>query len=251
MTPKDNEGLVSRPSRAAPVQHFINSSSRSDAPRLLDLFCCAGGAGEGYRRAGFHVVGVDIEAQPQNPHEFIRADVFGLDPAWIAANFDAVHASPKCQAHSSLRHMHNAKQHDNQIPATRTLLEATGLPWIIENVEGAREHMRDPITLCGTMFGLGAEGAELRRHRLFETSFSIPLAPQCLHRLPRVIGVYGGHGRDRRRKVNTQDFSTEARRQAMGIDWMNGSKLSQAIPPAYTEWLGRELLAHMMARRAA
>lgn len=218
-------------------------------PRLLDLFCCAGGAGMGYALAGFDVFGVDIEPQPLNPHPMMLASVFDLDPAWIAANFDAVHASPKCQAHSSLRHMHNAKEHENQIPGTRELLIAAGLPYVIENVEGAREHMRDPIRLCGTMFGLGSGDAELRRHRLFETSFPIALVPECQHAKPRVIGVYGGHGRDRRRNVNTQDFPTSARREAMGIDWMTSTKLSQAIPPAYTKWLGDRLMEEVRASR--
>ena len=96
------------------------------------------------------------------------------------------------------------------------------------------------------MFGLGSGDAELWRHRLFELSWGYVLAPPCQHRRkPRVIGVYGGHGRDRRRTVNTQDYSTEQRREAMGIDWMSGAELSQAIPPAYTEYLGRALHAHL------
>ena len=212
--------------------------------RCLDLFCCAGGAGEGYRRAGFDVTGVDIRPQPHNPHRFIQADALAFLREH-SHEFDLIHASPPCQAHCDLKHMWNAKRHTDLIGPTRDLLRQTGKPWIIENVEGAP--LETPVILCGTMFGLGTGDAELRRHRLFELGGGLPplLVPPCQHkRKPRVIGVYGGHGRDRRRKVNTQDFSTDARREAMGIDWMTGAELSQAIPPAYTEFLGRHALAY-------
>lgn len=217
-------------------------------PRLLDLFCCAGGAGMGYARAGFEVTGVDIVPRPRYPFAFVQADVMTLDPEWVAS-FDAIHASPPCQAHSAMKSMHNAKVHPDLVAPTRALLNASGRPWIMENVPGAP--MQNPVMLCGTMFGLGAEDAELRRHRLFEMSHPPTLTPQCEHRRPRVIGVYGGHGRDRRRTHNTQDFSTAARAEAMGIDWMTGAELSQAIPPAYTEWLGRHLIAHLELEDAA
>ena len=132
-------------------------------PRLLDLFCCAGGAGMGYARAGFEVVGVDVRPQPRYPFEFIQADVMGLDPKWIAS-FDAIHASPPCQAHTAMKSMHNAKAHDDLIEPTLAILKASGLPWIMENVVGAP--LRDPVLLCGTMFGLGVEDAELRQDLL-------------------------------------------------------------------------------------
>ena len=214
--------------------------------RILDLFCGAGGAAVGYHRAGFEVVGVDIAPQPNYPFEHYQADAVRWLRAWadgefwyVQNTFDAIHASPPCQAFTSLKGMHNAKQHDDLLTPTRELLKATGLPYVIENVEGAP--MRNPVMLCGSAFGLEAEGARLQRHRLFETNFPL-LSPGCAHgRASRVIGVYGGHGRDRRRKVNTQDFSTDARREAMGIDWMTGAELSQAIPPAYTEHIGTYL----------
>jgi DNA (cytosine-5)-methyltransferase 1 len=140
--------------------------------------------------------------------------------------------------------MHNAKQHPDLLTPTRELLQQIGRPYVIENVEGAP--MIDYITLCGTMFDLGTQDAELWRHRRFEVVPAILFVPACTHRIkPRVIGVYGGHGRDKRRKANTQDFSVEQRREAMGIDWMTGAELSQAIPPAYTEWLGRRILEAM------
>lgn len=211
--------------------------------KLLDLFCCAGGAGEGYRRAGFDVTGVDLRPQPHNPHRFIRGDALEYLEAH-GHEYDAIHASPPCQAHCDLKHMWNAKKHTDLIAPTRELLKRTGKPYVIENVEGAP--LTNPVILCGTMFGLGTDDAELRRHRLFEVNWPLFLRPQCEHgRKPRVIGVYGGHGRDRRRIANTQDFPTTARREAMGIDWMTGAELSQAIPPAYTEWIGRQLIAEI------
>ncbi len=194
----------------------------------------------GYYRAGFDVVGVDIRPQKHYPFEFHQADAmtFPLD------GFDVVHASPPCQAHCDLKHMWNAKKHIDLIEPTRRRLSESGKLYVIENVEGAP--LVNPIKLCGTMFGLKTTGAELRRHRLFETNWPLLLVPQCQHKNePRVIGVYGGHGRDRRRTVNTQDFSTEARREAMGINWMTGAELSQAIPPAYTEFIGRQLMIEL------
>jgi len=215
-------------------------------PLLLDLFCGAGGAAMGYHRAGFDVVGVDIKPQPHYPFDFERADVFewmrdGVTDWYFPVH--AIHASPPCQAFTDLKNMHNAKRHEDLLTPTRALLKQTGLPWVIENVEGAP--MSPTVVLCGSSFGLGAEGARLQRHRLFETSFPM-MAPPCVHGVAaRVIGVYGGHGRDRRRTLNTQDYSTQARREAMGIDWMTGAELSQAIPPAYTEYIGAQLLEHI------
>jgi DNA (cytosine-5)-methyltransferase 1 len=210
-------------------------------PKLLDLFCGAGGCSVGYERAGFDVTGVDIAPQPRYPYEFHQADAmtYPLD------GFDVIHASPPCQAFTSLKDMHNALEHADLLTPMRQRLIAWGGPYVIENVPGAP--IREPLVLCGTSFGLGAAGAELRRHRLFEHNWPLTsLVPPCGHgQRPRVIGVYGGHGRDRRRLVNTQDFPTTARAEAMGIDWMTGNELSQAIPPAYTEFIGRQLLEHL------
>ncbi|KKK80693.1 hypothetical protein LCGC14_2820940 [marine sediment metagenome] len=206
-------------------------------PLLLDLFCGAGGAAMGYHRAGFDVVGVDHKPQKRYPFEFIQADAmtFPLD------GFDVIHASPPCQRFSDLKDMHNALPHGDLLTPTRARLRVADAPYVIENVEGAP--MENYIVLCGTAFGLGAADAELRRHRRFEIEPPTLMVPPCVHRQrARVIGVYGGHGRDRRRKVKTQDFTTEQRREAMGIDWMTGDELSQAIPPAYTEYIGRQLM---------
>lgn len=207
----------------------------------------------GYHRAGFEVVGVDVNPQPHYPFEFHQADAleYPLD------GFDVIHASPPCQAHSDLKYMWNAKKNIDFLPATRAALVSSGLPYIIENVRGAP--LINPIVLCGTMFKLQTLNgeAELWRHRLFESNVSLFLDLKCNHRkLEKVIGVYGGHGRDRRRVVigvygnsggksvrdGTQGFSVEKRREAMGIDWMNGMELSQAIPPAYTEYIGKQLI---------
>lgn len=226
-------------------------------PRLLDLFCCAGGAGMGYARAGFEITGVDIVAHKNNPHAVIVADALTLDPAWIAGNFDAVHASPPCQGYTTMRHAPGAKGAPRMIGVTRELLQATGLPWVIENVEAAADEMRNQLLLCGTMFGLGAQGHELQRHRLFETSFQIA-ALACMHTERPVIGVYGGHARNRAAKhggrgtKDTWDGGHKAAAsKALGIDWMTLGELSEAIPPDYTEYLGQRLLAAMALRQAA
>jgi len=209
--------------------------------KALDLFCKAGGAGMGLRHAGFAVTGIDIQPQKRYPFTFFQGDCLQVNVEW-ARQFDLIWASPPCQFHTSLNQMHNAKKHVDLIPQTRALLKAIGKPYIIENVAGALKALHKPICLCGSMFSLGTADAELRRHRLFECSFEVD-QPPCAHgRKPRVIGVYGGHGRDRRRTVNTQDFSVEERREAMGIDWMSGMELSQAIPPKYSKWLAERFL---------
>jgi DNA (cytosine-5)-methyltransferase 1 len=129
--------------------------------RALDLYSGAGGASRGLQDAGFHVTGVDIISQPRYVGDrFIHADALSLDLAFLQT-FDFVWSSPPCQALSTMRHVHNAKPHLNLIPATRALLKASGKPYVIENVEGAREWLVDPIMLCGTSFALEAAGREL------------------------------------------------------------------------------------------
>lgn len=225
----------------------------SARPLLLDLFCGAGGAGMGYYRAGFDVVGVDMEQQPDYPFEFYCADAMKIlsnDPGRLRAFFGdiaAIHASPPCQAYSAMRTNWNARtDHPDLLPATRERLREIGLPYVIENVPGAP--MEPQVMLCGSSFGLGVGGYQLRRHRWFELSQGIwMMSPPCQHSGP-VIGIYGDHGPDRRRKEGFgRYFTLDERKQAMGIDWMKRGALDQAIPPAYTEYIGTQLLAAMGA----
>lgn len=216
-------------------------------PLLLDLFCGAGGAAMGYHRAGFDVVGVDINPQPRYPFEFRQWDAMELlawhvhhaERDWPFGRFDAIHASPPCQAFSvASKYKGTAHKHLDLLTPARPLLEATGVPWVIENVPGAP--MRADYLLCGCMFGLPG----LRRERWFETSwngFAMNLGHD--HRQP-VITV-AGHGppswvRSEARPVYVADW-----RKAMGIGWMNRDELAQAIPPAYTEYIGRQLLEQL------
>jgi DNA (cytosine-5)-methyltransferase 1 len=236
-------------------------------PYLLDLFCGAGGAAMGYHRAGFEVVGVDIKPQPHYPFEFWQAEALefleeALDKFYPFNYCDAIHASPPCQAYSVLRRANPDAEYADLIAPTRELLEATGLPWVIENVPGSPTHHL--IVLCGSMFGLGAtsgdgvktsvEWRELRRHRNFETSFPM-MSPPCYHQ-GEALGVYGGGptGRytfengakkDRYGRRGGYQGTIEEKREAMQIDWMSASEINQAIPPAYTEFIGHQLLQHL------
>jgi DNA (cytosine-5)-methyltransferase 1 len=204
--------------------------------RLLDLFCGAGGAAAGYARAGFEVVGVDHEPQPRYPFEFHRADALEALAAH-GREFDAVHASPPCQDHSALHYRAGLHGTGALLATTRDALLELGRPYVIENVPGA--DMARLIELCGSMFGLGANGRVLRRHRWFEASLFVLVPPdQCAGQ--DIGGVYGDGGAgDQTRGYR---FHPDEARAAMGIDWMNRVELSQAVPPAYTEFLGEALL---------
>jgi DNA (cytosine-5)-methyltransferase 1 len=208
-------------------------------PRLLDLFCGAGGAAMGYSRAGFEVVGVDINLQPHYPFLALQADALEFLATGGGASFDVIHASPPCQAYTSMRYLGKraGEGAPDLLDVTREALEATGLPWIMENVKGSP--LRNPLTLCGSSFELG-----VRRHRLFESSNLLFGAP-CRHKaMPRPIAVYGDHPQqpgDKTYRVNRARTLAEGQ-AAMGIDWMPWKSLTQAIPPAYTEWIGTQLL---------
>lgn len=226
--------------------------------KLLDLFCKAGGAGYGYYLAGFEVTGVDIEFQKKYPFTFYQSDALEfLEKHW--KEYDIIHASPPCQKFSAMtngRWKDRLDNHPDLIEPVRKLLIETGKPYIIENVVGAP--LINPVKLCGSMFDLQTKhGSQLRRHRLFETNFKVS-QPNCKHNKGSVIGVYGG-GQNPARKIpatigiyghaggsSNRDgiamFGTQDRRDAMGIDWMNGDELSQAIPPAYTKYVGKEFL---------
>jgi DNA (cytosine-5)-methyltransferase 1 len=215
-------------------------------PRLLDLFSGAGGAARGYQEAGFYVVGVDIEPQPNYcGDEFWQDDALDILERW--RGFDAVHASPPCQGYTQLASV-NAKlgreqRHAKLIEPTRELLEQTGLPYVIENVVGAP--LIDPVRICGTSFGL-----PLRRHRLFESNFPLEGRPCEHHRFtePRYWTSWRPNGEHRLSTV-VQVYGNAADKHewpaAMGIDWMTNDELAEAIPPAYTRFIGEQLMPHL------
>jgi DNA (cytosine-5)-methyltransferase 1 len=218
------------------------------SPKLLDLFCCAGGAGVGYSRAGFDVVGVDIVPQPNYPLEFVQADVLKLTDDFLA-QFDAIHASPPCQSYSDLAKRNgNADEWPRLIDPVREMLVRSGLPYIIENVEGAPLH--NPIVLCGTMF----EGLRVLRHRLFETNFLVLTPPHGRHPLCHTLDKRKSHygkTNEMRDFVSVNgggNCTVAAARDAMGIHWMNKNELNEAIPPVYTEFIGEQLMAQIPSR---
>jgi DNA (cytosine-5)-methyltransferase 1 len=201
-------------------------------PILLDLFCGAGGAARGYVEAGFEVVGIDHRPQPRYPYRFIQGDALDRE---LWPECDVIHASPPCQAYSQLAGMHPNRDYPMLIPQTRAALRAAEVPYVIENVVGAP--LDDPLLLCGSMFGLRVHRGDLRRHRLFECS--LPLQPlDCQHRkgFPSV-GVYGHGGHSGKPRML---YKAEAA-EIMEIDWMTRDELTQAIPPAYTRYIGGQL----------
>lgn len=229
-------------------------------PRLLDLMCGAGGAAKGYQRAGFYVVGVDHRPMPNYCGDaFYCADALELlrdllDGGTLEdgglGDFAAIHASPPCQGYSIAANNGSGLNVPRLIAPVRKLLEATGLPFSIENVCGARAHMRAPVMICGASFGLGIPDWDLARHRLFECSFPVMVHP-CAHRRGSTIGVYG-HGTNawHREKLG-RNLREAEKREAMGIDWMTRAELAEAIPPAYCEHIGSYLMTHLTTRAAA
>jgi DNA (cytosine-5)-methyltransferase 1 len=219
-------------------------------PRLLDLFCGAGGCSVGYERAGFDVVGVDVKPQPNYPFEFIQRDALDVLEDVIGGcwwPFDAIHASPPCQAFTAYRRRGCGvgDGYPNLIGKVRDRLECTRLPYVIENVPGAP--LRDPVTLCGSSFGL-----DVRRHRLFECSFPV-LVPSCDHswQTPRFAQATNRTNLRSTVEVGVWRIPLEVQQQAMGIDWTTLEELSEAIPPAYTEHIGGYLMAAVERKAAA
>jgi DNA (cytosine-5)-methyltransferase 1 len=204
-------------------------------PRLLDLFCCV----------GFEVVGIDIAPQPNYPLPFIQTDALKLDPKFLAT-FDAIHASPPCQSYSDLAKRNaNAHEWPRLIEPVREMLRKTGLPYVIENVDGAP--LLNPVVLCGTMF----PGLRVLRHRLFEANFEI-IAPAHkkhpkVHTFDKRKSHYGKTDdmRDFVQVTGGGNCSIAAARDAMGINWMTKGELNESIPPAYTELVGKALLRHL------
>ena len=220
--------------------------TESKRPVLLDLFCCAGGAAMGYYKAGFDIVGVDVNWQWNYPFPFICEDAMSLGPDWLAT-FDAIHASPPCQRYSVLaKRTARGDEWPDLIAAVRSMLVSTGKPYVIENVVGSP--LQDYIVLCGTMFD------ELRviRHRLFESNVSLsPPAPCSKHPICHTLDKRKSHYGKTDEMVDYVQVngggncSVAAARDAMGIDWMVKRELNEAIPPAYTECVGRQLLEHL------
>ena len=231
---------TNRPRRGAPLRRTPSTKRL----KLLDLFCCAGGAARGYRNAGFDVVGVDIDPQPRYPYEFVQADVMALDASFIES-FDAVHASPPCQAYSDLAKRNgNGHMWPKLIEPVRDMLIASGRPYVIENVEGAP--LRDYIVLCGTMF----DDLRVIRHRLFEANFPIYPPPHRRHPLVHTFDKRKAHyGKTDERKDYVQvtgggNCTLAAAHDAMGIDWrMMKREINEAIPPAYAEFVGCAMIS--------
>lgn len=213
-------------------------------PKVLDLFCGAGGASMGLYRAGFDVIGIDHRPQPRYPFRFIQADA--LEPPLDFSRFDLIWASPPCQAHSVLRHLYPGRSYSCHIAHVRRMLEQSGKPYVIENVPGAP--LKPSVVLCGSSFGL-----RVRRHRLFESSIVL-LGPQCDHATQgHPIDVTGTGGRRITRRRGDHGGACQKprnlaeAREAMGINWMTRKELTQAIPPAYAEFIGRAFIAQRVA----
>lgn len=224
---------------------------------MLDLFCGAGGCSVGYYRSGFtKIVGVDINPQPRYPFEFMQADALATlqhlinggrirpdpmrdEPTYGLGDFDAIHASPPCQAYTIAKSI-NGRRHPDLVPETRRLLEESGKPWVIENVPGAP--MPDAKVCCGLALGL-----KVKRHRLFESSIELWFPPCPSGHKGEWFTVFGNGGGT----ANRPRLATGATaRKAMNIGWMNRYELSQAIPPDYTELVGDQLRAYVKRKAA-
>jgi DNA (cytosine-5)-methyltransferase 1 len=224
--------------------------------KLLDLYCCAGGASGGYAAAGFCVTGVDIRSQRRYPYSFIQADALEiLRDREFCQEFQAIHASPPCQLHTSLNHLMRAqgkKHHDRDyIAETRELLDEwaleTGGLYVIENVPQAPLLKSHSVTLCGTMFNLELWGRDLVRHRTFESNIFLPRPENHSHR-GRSWGVYGSLNSSIAGGSETPP-NLDAARRLMGIDWMLWRELREAIPPAYTQYIGGYLIQSLESAR--
>jgi hypothetical protein len=207
-------------------------------PKVLDLFCGAGGASMGYAKAGYEVVGMDIKHGKRYPFEYIRRDVMTLRPEDLEG-FDLIHASPPCQTYSVTKHLRVAQgkstSKQDLLAQVRSLLVVSEIPYVIENVKGAP--LIDPIQLCGSAFGL-----KVRRHRLFESSMKLR-GTDCHHKEQgKPVGIYGSMRDEIPGGGHTAKTMPEAH-EAMGINWMIWGELVEAIPPAYTHYIGQQIMS--------
>ena len=215
--------------------------------KLLDLFCGAGGCSVGYNRAGFDVVGVDIEPHADYPFELILADAVKVatDTAFLS-QFDVVHASPPCPRYSvATKATGTSDNHPDLVPVMRDLLNAWGGIWVMENVPGAP--MPTAVTICGKAMGL----QWIKRHRLFESNVLL-FSPGCACDNRGTVSVFGHSGEDRRKSAGgvRKHVPIAEVRDLMGVPWMRSrDDIADAIPPAYTEYLGHQLAAHVEAAR--
>ena len=204
-------------------------------PKLLDLYCCGGGAGYGYEQAGFDVTGIDIEPQPKHRGKFIQADAI----EYLKAHFheyDVIHASPPCQAYSmaSMQFRKAGKEYVDLIEVTRMELIKTGKPYIIENVPGSP--LINPIELCGSMFGM-----RTYRHRLFESNMKLQAPEHPKHIAPNA--KMGRPVKDGEFIQYVGHFSGVKLVQKMtGLHWLGQGELAQSIPPQYTKYIGRQVM---------
>ena len=216
------------------VQDSIQLTSK---PRLLDLFCGAGGASMGYAMAGFDVTGIDLKHGKRYPFTYIKGNVLDYLNTEFLRQFDVIAASPPCQTFSATKHLRNAQGKStskvNMIPEVRDAIIASGVPYIIENVPNAP--LINPVQLCGSAFGL-----KVRRHRLFESNLDIT-GTSCDHKNQgKPIGIYGSMRDEIPNGGHTAKTMPEAH-AAMGIDWMIWGELVESIPPAYTHYLGKQI----------
>lgn len=204
-------------------------------PKLLDLYCCGGGAGYGYVQAGYDVTGVDIEPQPKHRGNFIQADAIEYLKAHFR-EYDVIHASPPCQAYSmaSMQFRKGGKEYVDLIEVTRRELIKTGKPYIIENVPGSP--LINPIELCGSMFGM-----RTYRHRLFESNIELKAPPHPEHTAPNA--KMGRKPKDGEFIQYVGHFSGVGLVQEMtGLYWLGQGELAQSIPPQYTKYIGEQLM---------
>jgi len=210
--------------------------------KLLDLFCGAGGASKGYAMAGFEVHGVDLKHGKRYPYTYLRADALDvLKNDEFIQQFDVIHASPPCQTFSITQHLRNAQGNTTSrldlLEPVRNLLLASGKPYVIENVKGAP--LIHPAQVCGSSFNL-----KVRRHRLFESNMAVK-GTVCKHKEQgRPVGIYGSM-RDEIPQGGHTAKTMEQANESMGIDWMIWKELVEAIPPLYTEYIGRQVMERL------